>query len=164
MIQIPLLAMAALAAPQSYAAGRIAFTGHSLLIDGKPTFIYSGAFHYFRCPKELWRDRFRAIKATGMNAVETYVAWNWHERSRPSTLKDFSKVDMSDLRDWLKMAHDEFGLYTIVRPGPYICAEWARGGYPDWLPELRPSGVQQGHWCRGNVQTLVRPGVQGGRA
>src|SRR5438876_4036914 len=99
---------------------RIRYDGHCLTIEGKDTFIFSGAFHYFRCPKELWRERFAKMKAAGCNAVETYVAWNWHEREKPSSVDDFSKVDLTELDDWLKMAEDEFGFYVILRPGPYI--------------------------------------------
>src|SRR3954469_1271529 len=103
---------------------RIRYDGECLTIDGKDTLIFSGAFHYFRCPKELWRDRFTKIKQAGFNAVDTYVAWNYHEPQMPSGVDDYSKIDLTELIDWMKMAHEEFGLYTIIRPGPYICAEW----------------------------------------
>src|SRR4051794_21479082 len=59
---------------------RIRFDGQCFTINGQDTLVYSGAFHYFRCPKPLWRDRFGKIKEAGFNTVETYVAWNWHER------------------------------------------------------------------------------------
>src|SRR5580704_15926715 len=72
---------------------RIRYDSHCLTIDGKDVFIYSGAFHYFRCPKELWRDRFQKIKDAGFNAVETYFAWNWNERQKPAALDDFSQVN-----------------------------------------------------------------------
>src|SRR5689334_5267663 len=77
----------------------VTYDGQCLTIDGKDTLIFSGAFHYFRCPKELWRDRFRKIKGAGFNAVETYVAWNWHEQQPPSDVNDFSHVDLTDLKD-----------------------------------------------------------------
>ena len=57
---------------------RLCYDGSCMTIDGKDVFIYSAAFHYFRCPEELWRDRFRQIKEAGFNTVETYVPWNWH--------------------------------------------------------------------------------------
>lgn len=110
-------------------------------------FVYSAAFHYFRCPEALWRDRFQAIKDAGFNMVETYVPWNWHERSMPSGYNDFSKMNFDDLKRWLKMAHEEFGFYTIVRPGPFICAEYSGGGYPRWLAKFRPEGYD-GFWLR----------------
>jgi len=117
---------------------RIRYDGNSMKIEGKDFFMYSAAFHYFRCPKELWRDRFRKIKEAGFNTVETYVPWNWHERDMPASISDTSKFDFTDLKEWLKMAHDEFGLYTVVRPGPFICAEWSGGGYPQWLAKYGP--------------------------
>jgi hypothetical protein len=117
---------------------RIHYDGNCLTIDGKDTFIFSGAFHYFRCPKELWRDRFQKIKDAGFNAVESYVAWNWHEREMPKSLDDFSKVDLRDLDEWLTMA-EEFGFYILIRPGPYICAEWDGGGFPQWLATKKPA-------------------------
>lgn len=116
---------------------RIHYDSQCLTIDGKDVFIYSGAFHFFRCPKELWPDRFQKIKDAGFNCVETYVAWNWCEPQMPRGTKDFSKVDLKDLDDWLTMA-EQHGLYVIVRPGPYICAEWDTGGYPQWLLTKEP--------------------------
>jgi hypothetical protein len=115
---------------------RIRYDSHCLQIEGKDTFIYSGAFHYFRCPKELWRNRFQKIKEAGFNTVETYVPWNWHEREMPQSPDDFSKVDLTELEEWLDMA-EEFGFYVIIRPGPYICSEWSGGGYPQWLVALK---------------------------
>ena len=127
---------------------RISYDARSLRIEGKPIFIYSGAFHYFRCPKELWRDRFERIKEAGFNAVETYVPWNWHEREGPSSTSDFSKIDLSDLDDWLRMA-EKYGLYVIVRPGPYICAEWDSGGFPQWLLTHKPDHPRRDElWLR----------------
>ena len=126
---------------------RIRYDGSCMTIDGKDIFIYSAAFHYFRCPEELWRDRFRQIKEAGFNVVETYVPWNWHERSMPKNLSDTTNFDFSDLKRWLEMAQEEFGFYTIVRPGPFICAEYSGGGYPRWLAKFRPEGVE-GFWLR----------------
>jgi hypothetical protein len=124
---------------------RIRYDGQCLTIDGKDILIYSGAFHYFRCPKELWPDRFRKIKEAHFNAVETYVPWNFCEQSAPSNFDDESKIELADLHDWLQMAHEQFHLYTIVRPGPYICAEWAGGGFPRWLLSKQPTA---GTWLR----------------
>lgn len=128
----------------------VRYDTHGLIIDGKPVQVYSGAFHYFRCPKPLWRERFQKIKEAGFNAVETYVAWNVHESGEPANPKDFSKIDMTDLVEWMRMAHDEFGLNTIIRPGPYICAEWNFGGYPRWLYNKMPAKAKNGRpaWLR----------------
>jgi hypothetical protein len=122
---------------------RVRYDGRCMTIDGRDVLILSGTFPYFRCPKPLWRDRFQKIVASGCNAVETYVPWNWHERNMPSSLEDYSQVDLTDLKDWLRMAHDEFGLYTIIRPGPYICAEWDGGGFPRWLLTKMPPSAKR---------------------
>ena len=124
--------------PATVRPDAVRYDAHGLIIDGKPRQVYSGAFHYFRCPKPLWRERFQKIKEAGFNTVETYAAWNVHEREAPAGPKDFSKIDMTDLVDWMRMAHEEFGLDTIIRPGPYICAEWDFGGYPRWLYTKMP--------------------------
>jgi hypothetical protein len=127
---------------------RIRYDSQCLTIDGKDIFIYSGAFHYFRCPKELWHDRFQKIKDAGFNTVETYVPWNWCERQMPAGVNDYSKVDLQDLDDWLTMA-EQFGFYIIVRPGPYICAEWDTGGYPQWLLNKKPENpLRSQGWFR----------------
>lgn len=134
---------------------RIRYDGQCLTIDGKDTFIFSGAFHYFRCPKELWRDRFRKFKEAGFNAIETYVAWNWHEQERPAGPDDFSKMDLSEFAEWMRMAHEEFGFYSIIRPGPYICSEWEVGGYPRWLLLEKPQGAKY-PWLRSDDETYLR--------
>jgi hypothetical protein len=129
---------------------RLSYDSHCYQIDGKDTFIYSTAFHYFRCPEDLWAKRFETIKAAGFNTVETYVAWNWHERTPPSGPDDFTHIDMTELTDWLYMAIHQYGFNVILRPGPYICAEWDGGGYPQWLVTHRPDSVRQGRWYRGD--------------
>ena len=126
---------------------RIRYDGACLTIEGEDMFMYSAAFHYFRCPEDLRRDRFQKIKEAGFNTVETYVPWNWHEREMPANVNDNSKFDFSDLQRWLTMAQDEFDLYTIIRPGPFICAEFLGGGYPRWLAKFRPNDVK-GFWLR----------------
>ena len=106
---------------------RIRYDSQCLTIDGRDVMIFSGSFHYFRCPKELWADRFQKIKDAGFNCVSTYTPWICHERERPSGVDDFSKVTgLQDLDDWLTMA-EKFGFYVIIRPGPYVCAEWEGG-------------------------------------
>jgi Glycosyl hydrolases family 35 len=136
--------LASIAAAQNTTVdlSRIKYDRQCFIIDGKDTFLYSGSFHYFRCPKPLWADRFQKMKDAGLNCVETYIAWNWHEPQPPAGLDDFSKVDMTDLTDWLDMAINKFGFYVILRPGPYICAEWDGGGYPQWLLTKRPAGAR----------------------
>lgn len=98
-------------------------------MDGKPFHIYSGAMHYFRIPCEYWEDRLQKLKAAGFNTVETYVAWNVHQ---PKEEAKFDFEGQNDLIGFIKTAQ-KVGLYVIVRPGPYICAEWEFGGFPAWL-------------------------------
>jgi len=134
---------------------RIRYDGQCFTIEGKDLYLFSGAFHYFRCPKGEWRERFEKIKEAGFNAVETYVAWNWSEREKPKGLGDTSHMNLKDLDDWLTMAEDEFGLYTIVRPGPYICAEWATGGYPNWLIDFKPAKTKRKMWFRSDDPVFI---------
>lgn len=142
---------------QPISGDRVRYDAQCLTIDGVDKFIYSGAFHYFRCPKSLWRDRFQKIKEAGFNTVETYTPWNWHERDLPGSTEDFSKVTrLQDFDDWLTMA-EAFGFYTIIRPGPYICAEWDNGGFPLWLTALKTPKVplhKQG-WLRSDDPTFL---------
>jgi beta-galactosidase len=90
--------------------------------------IFSGALHYFRVPPEYWEDRLLKYRACGLNTVETYMPWNLHEPR--SGQFDFS--EMLDVRRFVQLA-GALGLDVIVRPGPYICAEWEGGGMPAWL-------------------------------
>ncbi|WP_018542846.1 MULTISPECIES: beta-galactosidase family protein [unclassified Streptomyces] len=102
--------------------------GNEFLLDGKPFRILSGAFHYFRTHPKDWRDRLIRMRAMGLNTVETYVAWNFHQPYE-------KQVDFTGWRDVAAFVRtaDEVGLKVIVRPGPYICAEWDFGGLPAWL-------------------------------
>ena len=97
-------------------------------LDGKPFRILSGAMHYFRIHPAYWEDRMLKLKQCGFNTVETYCCWNLHER-KPGVF-DFS--GRLDLVKYIETAQ-KLGLYVILRPGPYICAEWDFGGLPSWL-------------------------------
>lgn len=98
------------------------------LLDGQPLRLFSGEMHYFRVPREYWRDRFRKARAMGLNAICTYMPWNLHE-PEPGM---FDFTGMLDVATFLREAQEE-GLLAILRPGPYICAEWDFGGLPPWL-------------------------------
>jgi beta-galactosidase len=102
--------------------------GDHFELDGRPFQILSGAIHYSRVPRAYWRDRLRKARAMGLNTVETYVFWNLHETS-PGQF-DFS--GQNDVAEFVREAQQE-GLFVILRPGPYVCAEWDFGGYPAWL-------------------------------
>ncbi|GAB2908354.1 glycoside hydrolase family 35 protein [Streptomyces heilongjiangensis] len=106
------------------------------LLHGEPFRIISGAMHYFRIHPDLWADRLRKARLMGLNTVETYVPWNLHQPDPDSPLV----LDgLLDLPRYLSLARAE-GLHVLLRPGPYICAEWDGGGLPSWLttdPDIR---------------------------
>lgn len=97
-------------------------------LDGNPFQIISGSIHYFRIVPEYWRDRLEKLKSLGMNTVETYIPWNVHEPQKGRYVFD----GMCDVVRFVRTA-EELGLYVILRPSPYICAEWEFGGLPGWL-------------------------------
>lgn len=105
-----------------------AVCGDDFVLNGQPVQLLSGALHYFRVLPEQWEDRLLKLKALGLNTVETYVAWNLHE-PRPG---EFCFEGGLDLVAFVQLAQ-RLGLWVIVRPGPYICAEWEFGGLPAWL-------------------------------
>lgn len=94
-------------------------------VNGTPFKIISGAFHYFRTVPEYWQDRLEKLKAMGCNTVETYIPWNLHE-PEPG---EFCFDGILDVERFIRLAQ-ELGLYVIIRPSPYICAEWEFGGLP----------------------------------
>ena len=96
--------------------------------DGKPVKLISGAVHYFRNMPDTWEDIFRKLLAMGCNCVETYCAWNMHEKKQG----EFDFTGILDIAQFIKTA-GELGLMAIVRPGPYICSEWEFGGLPWWI-------------------------------
>lgn len=108
----------------------------TFLLDGKPFQIISGAIHYFRVVPEYWQDRLEKLKNMGCNTVETYIPWNLTEPKKG----EFNFEGICDFEKFLDTAQ-KLGLYAIVRPSPYICAEWELGGLPSWLlavPGLQP--------------------------
>ncbi len=100
----------------------------SFQLDGKPFQIISGEMHYPRIPRARWRQSFRMARAMGLNTITTYVFWNLHE-PKPGVY-DFS--GNNDVAEYIREAQQE-GLRVILRPGPYVCAEWEFGGFPAWL-------------------------------
>jgi beta-galactosidase len=113
---------------QTVKTSPITVEGSHFMRDGKPYQIISGTIHYPRVPRQYWRDRLQKARAMGLNTIETYAFWNLHEPS-PGVF-DFS--GNNDIATFVRMAQQE-GLNVIVRPGPYICAEWEAGGLPAWL-------------------------------
>lgn len=96
--------------------------------EDKPLQIISGAIHYFRVVPEYWEDRLLKLKACGFNTVETYLAWNLHEPEEGQ----FCFEGIADVEKFVRTA-EKVGLHVILRPSPYICAEWEFGGLPSWL-------------------------------
>jgi beta-galactosidase len=97
-------------------------------LDGKPFQIISGEMHFARIPRECWQDRLHMAKAMGLNTIATYVFWNYHEPEKGK----YNFKDNADIAEFCRLAQKE-GLWVIVRPSPYACAEWEFGGYPWWL-------------------------------
>jgi beta-galactosidase len=108
--------------------------GKQFLLNGKPFQILSGELEYARIPRADWRDRFRKVRALGLNTVTVYVFWNVHQAS--PGVYDFS--GQNDVAEFVREAQQE-GLYVVLRPGPYVCAEWDLGGYPAWLLKSPPT-------------------------
>ena len=109
---------------------------HDFVLDGKPFQIISGEMHPARIPVEYWRQRIRMAKAMGVNTIALYVFWNYHEQKEG--VFDFTTGNR-DIAQFVRLAQEE-GLWVLLRPGPYVCAEWDFGGIPPYLladPELK---------------------------
>ena len=104
-------------------------------LDGEEFHLISGAIHYFRVVPQYWEDRLLKLRAMGCNTVETYIPWNMHEPKEGEFVFD----GMLDLGKFIELAKS-IGLYVILRPSPYICAEWEFGGFPAWL--LKEDGMK----------------------
>jgi hypothetical protein len=113
-----------------------ALAGDDFLLDGKPFQIISGEMHPARIPDAYWRQRIRMAKAMGCNTVAVYVFWNYHETAEGRF--DFT-TGSHDIARFMRICQDE-GLWVLLRPGPYVCAEWDFGGLPPYLlriPDLK---------------------------
>ncbi|MFZ6721951.1 beta-galactosidase [Undibacterium sp. Ji49W] len=113
---------------QAAESSRFQIGQNDFLLDGKRLQIRCGELHFARVPREYWRHRLQAIKAMGLNTVCAYLFWNYHEWRE-------GQYDWSGQRDaaeFCRIAQQE-GLWVILRPGPYACAEWEMGGLPWWL-------------------------------
>ena len=117
------LCMVGRAQNHSFAAGDGTF-----LLDGKPFVVKAAEVHYPRIPRPYWEHRIKMCKALGMNTLCLYVFWNIHEQREG----EFNFTDNNDVAAFCRLAQKN-GMYVIVRPGPYVCAEWEMGGLPWWL-------------------------------
>lgn len=100
----------------------------TFLLNGKPFVVKAAELHYPRIPRPYWEHRIKMCKALGMNTVCLYVFWNIHEQQEGK----FDFTGNNDVAEFCRLAQRN-GLYVIVRPGPYVCAEWEMGGLPWWL-------------------------------
>lgn len=119
----PSASVAQIAGRETFSVGNKAF-----LLNGKPFVVKAAELHYPRIPRPYWRHRIKMCKALGMNTICLYVFWNAHERREGQF--DFS--GNLDVAEFCRIAKSE-GMYVIIRPGPYVCAEWEMGGLPWWL-------------------------------
>ena len=108
---------------------------NTFLLDGKPMLVKAAELHYPRIPRPYWEHRIKMCKALGMNAICMYVFWNIHETEEG--VYDFS--GQNDVVEFCRLAQ-KHGMWVIVRPGPYVCAEWEIGGLPWWL--LRKNNIR----------------------
>ncbi len=127
IVLIPLF-LTTLSSKAQVAKHTFALGDEAFLLDGKPLQMISGEMHCVRIPVAYWRDRMKMAKAMGLNTIGTYVFWNAHE-AVPGKY-DFS--GNNNIAEFVKIAQEE-GLWVVLRPSPYACAEWEFGGYPWWL-------------------------------
>ena len=123
-----LLALASPSVAQSHKAGSFVAAENTFELNGKPFVVKAAELHYPRIPRPYWEHRIKMCKALGMNTICLYVFWNIHEQQEG--VYDFS--DNNDVAEFCRLCQKN-GMYVIVRPGPYVCAEWEMGGLPWWL-------------------------------
>jgi len=128
LLILPIILFCGISAKAQTANHTFALTDSTFLLDGKPLQIISGEMHYTRVPREAWRQRMKMAKAMGLNTIGTYVFWNVHEPQKGH----FDFTGNNDIAAFVNIAKEE-GLWVILRPSPYVCAEWEFGGYPYWL-------------------------------
>ena len=100
----------------------------TFLLNGEPFVIKAAEIHYPRIPRPYWEHRIKMCKALGMNTICIYIFWNIHEQEEGK----FDWTGNNDVAEFCRLAQ-KHGMYVIVRPGPYVCAEWEMGGLPWWL-------------------------------
>ncbi|KAJ2706120.1 Beta-galactosidase-1-like protein [Coemansia sp. IMI 203386] len=107
----------------------VGYSARGLVIDGEPRVLTAGAIHYPRSTPDMWDSLMKKAKRGGLNTIDTYVFWNMHERVKHTY--DFA-TDRANLPLFLETARNN-GLFVVLRIGPYVCAEWNYGGFPQWL-------------------------------
>jgi hypothetical protein len=121
-------------------------------LEGKPFFQHASAFFYHRIPRDRWAEELLRLKAMGVNTIDLYPFWNWHEPEEGVVDFDGRTSPRRDLKYLIRLL-DVMNFRITVRPGPYYTSEWLNGGYPDWLlrrPEYRMSeqAVLEGRYPR----------------
>ena len=124
-LMLSLLASPAMAAKT---AGTFEAGNGTFLLNGKPFVVKAAEIHYPRIPRPYWEHRIKMCKALGMNTICIYIFWNIHEQKEGQ----FDWTGNNDVAEFCRLAQ-KHGMYVIVRPGPYVCAEWEMGGLPWWL-------------------------------
>lgn len=120
------------------------FSKNDFLLDGKPFQIISGEMHPARIPKEYWRHRIQMAKAMGCNTIAAYIFWNYHEQKEGAF--DF-KTENRNIAKFIKICQQE-SMWVLLRPGPYVCAEWDFGGLPSYLlkyPDIKVRCMDPGY-------------------
>ena len=115
-------------APQVDSKNTFVAGNKTFLLNGKPFVVKAAEIHYPRIPREYWEHRIKMCKALGMNTICIYIFWNLHEQREGV----FDFTGQNDVAEFCRLAK-KHGMYVIVRPGPYVCAEWEMGGLPWWL-------------------------------
>ncbi len=122
----------------SHAAHTFAVADGSLMLDGRPFTVRAAELHYPRIPRPYWEHRIKMCKSLGMNTICLYVFWNLHEPKEGQ----FDFTGQNDVAHFCRLAQ-KHGMWVIVRPGPYVCAEWEMGGLPWWLLKKHDIGLRQ---------------------
>ena len=120
--------LTALSADAKSESGSFTVGDKAFLLNGKPFVVKAAEVHYPRIPRAYWDQRIKMCKALGMNTLCLYVFWNIHEQQEGR----FDFTGNNDVAAFCRLAQKN-GMYVIVRPGPYVCAEWEMGGLPWWL-------------------------------
>ena len=128
LLAVPAMANAATTAAPKGKPGTFTVGKGTFLLNGEPFIVKAAEVHYPRIPRPYWEHRIQMCKALGMNAVCIYIFWNIHEQREGQ----FDFTGNNDVAEFCRLAQKN-GLYVIVRPGPYVCAEWEMGGLPWWL-------------------------------
>jgi beta-galactosidase len=110
----------------------VTWDSRSMRLNDKPVLLQSGSIHYPRSTPAMWPGLFTEARANGLNTIEVYVFWNFHKRSNASA---YDYTGSGNVALFLQLAA-QHNLFVIWRFGPYVCAEWADGGLPNWLREV----------------------------